>query len=64
MTETAFVRDGHSQALINPDARGAAAYKARREKSAKLEELETSINSVVRDIAEMKQLIKSLLGKE
>lgn len=64
MPDTQYVRDTMSQALINPDARGAAAYKARREKSAKLEALEASINSVVADIAEIKLLIKNLLVRE
>ena len=64
MPETMFVRDVTSQALINPDARGAVAYKTRREKSAKLEELEQNINSVITDIAEIKMLIKKLLVRE
>lgn len=64
MSDINFLRDRHSQALINPDARGAAAYKSRREKSAKLEALETSINSVVTYIAEIKLLIQNLLVRE
>jgi hypothetical protein len=64
MNEPAFLRDQHSQALINPDARGALAYKARREKSARLEALEQHINSVVQDMAEVKIMIQRLLARD
>lgn len=59
-----FLRDVHSKALINTDARGAQAYKVRREKSDRLLALEKHINSVVQDIAEMKEMIKSLIVRE
>ena len=59
--QTTYARDTRSQALINSDHQGLLAYKTRREKSQKLQDLERDINTVKSDLLEIKELLSILL---
>lgn len=56
-----YKRDCNSNALINTDDEGLAAYKTRRQRLEKIEELETDINNIKTDIADIKLLLQQIL---
>lgn len=59
--ETQYVRDPNSKAVLNSDKRGLENYKLARQK--KQQEID-DINNMKNDIAELKEMIKTLLGKQ
>jgi len=59
--ETQYVRDPNSKAVLNADRRGLESYKLARQK--KQQEID-DINNMKNDIAELKEMIKTLLGKQ
>lgn len=63
MSDHKFRREEFSKALINSDFEGLKAYKIRREKSKKLEQLETDINMLKDDIQQIKTLLLEILHR-
>tara|TARA_B110000495_G_C22937784_1_gene548548 strand:+ start:82 stop:288 length:207 start_codon:yes stop_codon:yes gene_type:complete len=59
--ETKYIRDINSKAILSTDRRALEDYKLARQK--KSDEIE-DINNMKRDIAELKEMIKTLLGKQ
>lgn len=57
---TTFRRE--ASALINTDLDGLAAYKTRRDRMKKIEELETDINTIKQDMSEIKTLLQNILN--
>jgi len=58
---TTFRRE--ASALINTDFDGLNAYKTRRDRMKKIEELETDINMIKQDMTEIKTLLQNILNK-
>jgi hypothetical protein len=50
-------------ALINTDHDGLHAYKTRRDRMKKFEELETDINNIKQDMNEIKTLLQKILNR-
>lgn len=61
MQETKVKRDEFSQAVLNTDGEGLAAYKKRRELQQKMAAMETDINTMKHDISEIKGLLLKIL---
>jgi hypothetical protein len=59
--ETKYVRDTNSKAVLNTNRKALENYKMARQK--KQNEID-DINNMKRDIAELKEMIKNLLGKQ
>jgi len=59
MSDTAFRRQ--AAALISTDFGGLHAYKTRRDRMKKLEELEDDINNIKQDMTEIKTLLQKIL---
>lgn len=55
--EENLVRDKNTNAILNTDEQGLKAYKKQKEKMRKIDDIE-------RDVAEIKNLLKELLGKQ
>lgn len=61
IAETQYVRDTHSKAVLNTNRKALENYKiARQQKIGEIED----INNMKRDIAELKEMIQTLLGKQ
>jgi hypothetical protein len=58
---TKYVRDPNSKAVLNTNRRALENYKLSKQK--KINEID-DINNMKRDIAELKEMIKTLLGKQ
>jgi|TARA_B110000495_G_C23019277_1_gene604346 hypothetical protein len=59
--ETQYVRDTNSKAVLNTNRKALESYKlARQNKQREIDD----INNMKRDIAELKEMIKNLLGKQ
>jgi len=56
-----LVRDKDSAAVLNIDNTGLAAYKARRDKERRIDEMETAIKDIKSDLYEIKQLFHKFL---
>jgi hypothetical protein len=59
--ETQYVRDVNSKAVLNTNRKALENYKLARQK--KQQEI-NDINNMKQDIAELKEMIKTLLGKQ
>ena len=59
--ETKYVRDLDSKAILNTNRNALQNYKIARQK--KIDEV-NDINNMKKDIAELKEMIKTLLGKQ
>ena len=59
--QTQYVRDINSKAVLNTNKKALDSYKVARKR--KMNEIE-DINNMKRDIAELKEMIKTLLGKQ
>ena len=59
--QTQYVRDINSKAVLNTNKKALDSYKIARKR--KMNEIE-DINNMKRDIAELKEMIKTLLGKQ
>ena len=59
--ETKYVRDVDSKAILNTNRNALQNYKIARQK--KIDEM-NDINNMKKDIAELKEMIKTLLGKQ
>ena len=59
--ETKYVRDVDSKAILNTNRNALQNYKIARQK--KIDEI-NDINNMKKDIAELKEMIKTLLGKQ
>ena len=59
--ETKYVRDVDSKAILNTNRNALQNYKIARKK--KIDEV-NDINNMKKDIAELKEMIKTLLGKQ
>lgn len=61
-----YVKDetrGHSNAVLNIDNVGYAAYKQQREKNKKMNNLAEEVDSLKGDMQEIKNLLLQVLGK-
>jgi len=61
INETRYVRDSNSKAILNTNRNALENYKIARQK--KIDEI-NDINNMKKDIAELKEMIKTLLGKQ
>tara|TARA_B110000467_G_scaffold131822_1_gene126768 strand:+ start:1391 stop:1597 length:207 start_codon:yes stop_codon:yes gene_type:complete len=61
INETQYVRDTNSKAVLNTNRKALDEYKFSIQK--KQDEID-DINNMKRDIAELKEMIKTLLGKQ
>tara|TARA_B100000029_G_scaffold189427_1_gene187312 strand:+ start:397 stop:603 length:207 start_codon:yes stop_codon:yes gene_type:complete len=61
INETPYVRDADSKAILNTNRNALQNYKIARQK--KIDEI-NDINNMKKDIAELKEMIKTLLGKQ
>mgnify|MGYP003971349317 CR=1 FL=1 len=61
INDTGYVRDIDSKAVLNTDRKALENYKLSVKK--KQEEID-DINNMKRDISELKEMIKTLLGKQ
>ena len=59
--DTKYVRDVDSKAILNTNRSALESYKIARQK--KLDEI-NDINNMNQDIADLKQMLKTLLGKQ
>jgi hypothetical protein len=59
--QTQYVRDINSKAVLNTNKKALDSYKIARKR--KMNEIE-DINNMKKDIAELKEMIKTLLGKQ
>ena len=59
--QTQYVRDVNSKAVLNTNKKALDNYKVARKR--KMNEIE-DINNMKRDITELKEMIKTLLGKQ
>ena len=59
--QTQYVRDVNSKAVLNTNKKALDSYKIARKR--KMNEIE-DINNMKRDITELKEMIKTLLGKQ
>jgi hypothetical protein len=59
--QTQYVRDVNSKAVLNTNKKALDNYKVARKR--KMNEIE-DINNMKRDISELKEMIKTLLGKQ
>ena len=62
--EPAFAKDTISKAVINTDLSGLEAYRARRNRTAEMEAKLDEINTLKQDVAEIKDLLRQLLGSK
>jgi hypothetical protein len=63
MHEHTFRREENTSALLNVDHDGLQAYKARRERMRKIQELETDINIIKQDMSEIKTILEKILNR-
>lgn len=61
--EAGLVRDSKSKAVLNTDDQALKAYKKQRSKALQLQEAMEEIPQLRQEVAEIKDLIKQLLGK-
>ena len=61
INETPYVRDAESKAILNTNKTALQSYKIARQR--KIDEM-NDINNMKKDIAELKEMIKTLLGKQ
>ena len=59
--ETKYVRDVDSKAILNTNRSALESYKIARQK--KLDEI-NDINNMKQDIADLKEMLKTLFGKQ
>lgn len=59
--DTKYVRDVDSKAILNTNRSALESYKIARQK--KLDEI-NDINNMKQDIADLKEMVKTLLGKQ
>lgn len=62
-TERPGIYRGENGLLVNKDLNALASYKARKQQSKKINEVETDIKDLKTDMAEIKELIKRFLSK-
>lgn len=55
-----YIRDSHSNAIINTDVAGLAAYKAKKKQSLEMKNLKYEVESLKEDIGEIKDLLKQI----
>lgn len=58
-----FRREKFSKALISTDREALEAYKTRRGRAKKMEELEADINNIRKDMSEIKTLLQQILHR-
>ena len=56
-----IVRDKNNSAVLNIDTKGLMAYKARREKEKRIDEMDREIRSMRGDLEEIKTLLHKFL---
>lgn len=59
---TTFKRDEFSNGLINTDTQRLNAYRTRRDKSRRMDDIEASVNNMQRDLKEIRDLIKIIVA--
>mgnify|MGYP003135256640 FL=1 len=59
--DSKYVRDLNSKAVLNTNVKALEQYKLERER---VEAEKNDINNMKKDIAELKEMIKTLLGKQ
>jgi hypothetical protein len=59
-----LVKDTRSGAILNTNVRALEAYRKKREKSDKVDRLETEVNSIKQNIDELKSLIIAVLAEK
>jgi len=59
--DTKYIRDVDSKAILNTNRSALESYKIARQK--KLDEI-NDINNMKQDIADLKEMVKTLLGKQ
>ena len=59
--DTKYIRDVDSKAILNTNRSALESYKIARQK--KLDEI-NDINNMKQDIADLKEMLKTLLGKQ
>lgn len=62
-TERPGIYRGENGLLVNKDLSALASYKARKQQSKKINEVESDIKDLKTDMAEIKELIKRFLSK-
>lgn len=62
MSDTSSFRR-EASALINTDFDGLNAYKIRRDRMKKIEDLEIDINNIKQDMTEIKMLLQKILNR-
>lgn len=59
-----FIRDPHSNAVINTDIDGLRRYKARKAESQKILDLKNEVDSIKDEMVEIKDLLKQLIENQ
>jgi hypothetical protein len=62
--ETGYVKDMSNKAILSTDLAGLEAYKMRKKKAAETQAKLDEINNIKQDVAEIKDLLKQLLGSK
>ena len=61
METKAFIRDTHSQAIINNDNQGFNRFKQQRERELQLQKTINEVESLKKDVREIKRLLQQLI---
>ena len=59
-----LVKDTRSGAILNTNVKALEAYRKKREKSDKVDRLETEVNSIKQNIDELKSLLLAVLAEK
>jgi len=59
-----FIRDPHSNAVINTDIDGLRRYKARKAEAQKLLDLKDEVDSIKDEMIDIKNLLKQLVENQ
>lgn len=59
-----LVKDSRSGAILNTNVKALEAYRKKREKSDKVDRLETEVNSIKQNIDELKSLLLAVLAEK
>lgn len=61
MDDKSFIRDKHSQAIINNDNQGFKRFKQQRERELQLQKTLNEVESLKKDVRELKRLLQQLI---
>jgi hypothetical protein len=62
--ESGYVKDMANKAILSTDLVGLEAYKTRKKKAVEMQSKLDEINTLKQDVAEIKDLLKQLLGSK